>query len=146
MSPPPTPPSYTSTLSIPYSAHPSPLQTLDLHHLTPTPLHPLLTPSYNLLYIHGGAFRDPLCTSLSILPSLPALFSTSHIDKIASLNYRLSPYPHHPTHPSSPNNESRNRRWPDHIDDVRDAIRWLFRKKEEGGGGWGRKGVDYLWT
>ena len=26
--------------------------------------------------------------------------------------------------------------WPDHINDVREAIRWLLRKEEEGGGGW----------
>ncbi|KAK0509675.1 hypothetical protein JMJ35_008069 [Cladonia borealis] len=124
--PPTLAPLYTSHLSIPYSPL-SPLNTLDIHHLTPTPTNPLLSPSYTLLYIHGGAFRDPLVTSLSIIPSFPAIFSTGHIATIASINYRLSPYPHHPTHPSHPGDKSRNAKWPDHINDVRDAIKYLQR-------------------
>ncbi|KAL9604544.1 MAG: hypothetical protein Q9219_000509 [cf. Caloplaca sp. 3 TL-2023] len=117
---------YTSHLSIPYT-HPSlPLQTLDLH----IPNAPRSKPTYTLIYIHGGAFRDPRITSQSLLPSLPHLFSSpsikDHIASIASINYRLSPYPSHPTHPSDPDDANRNARWPDHVEDVRNGIEWLF--------------------
>jgi len=116
---------YASHLAIPYSAHSS-LNTLDIH----TPRAPTANPTYWLIYVHGGAFRDPLVSSVSLLPSLPSLFANPHIAAIASINYRLSPYPDHPTHPSSPDDEGRNAKWPEHIDDVRDAIDWL---KENGG-------------
>ncbi|KAI4245478.1 MAG: hypothetical protein L6R40_002539 [Gallowayella cf. fulva] len=145
----PTPPlTYTSHLLIPYTSPTLPLRTLDLH----IPTTPPSTPSYTIIYIHGGAFRDPLITSTSLLPSLPFLFPAStsnhnrnpnpnatssnstpnkekshkhHIASIASLNYRLAPYPTHPTHPSSADDESRNARWPDQVADVRAAMKWL---------------------
>ncbi|KAI4120643.1 MAG: hypothetical protein LQ338_006867 [Usnochroma carphineum] len=135
-----SPPTYTSHFSIPYTSPPSPLRTLDLH-IPTTPPH---LPSYTLIYIHGGAFRDPLLTSQSLLPSLPHLFPSQtpptknlhrhhqKIAAIASINYRLSPYPTHPTHPSTPDDESRNARWPDPVRDVRAAIHWLG--SEDGAG------------
>ncbi|KAA6407306.1 MAG: alpha beta-hydrolase [Lasallia pustulata] len=52
-------------LSIPYSPL-SPLNTLDIH--IPAPLSPSDTHKYWIIYLHGGAFRDPTCTSTSILP------------------------------------------------------------------------------
>ncbi|KAL8771199.1 MAG: hypothetical protein Q9209_003370 [Squamulea sp. 1 TL-2023] len=124
---------HKSHLSIPYTSPPLPLRTLDLY----LPTTPPSIPSYTIIYIHGGAFRDPLITSQSILPSLPFLFSSkpksdslfngaTHIAAIASLNYRLSPYPHHPTHPSAEDNDSRNAKWPDHVADIRAAMRWLL--------------------
>ncbi|KAL2043641.1 hypothetical protein N7G274_003948 [Stereocaulon virgatum] len=134
-------PLYTSRLSIPYSPH-SHLNTLDIH----TPTTPSLSPSFHLLYIHGGAFRDPLVTSTSLNPSLPSLFANRHISAIVSLNYRLSPHPHHPSHPSRPDDKSRNAKWPDHIDDVRDAVRWLQEEGGggRGGGGGGMKGKEWI--
>ena len=69
-------------------------------------------------------------TSLSLLPSLPSLFSTGHIAGIASVNYRLCPHPHHAGDPSEPGDGARNAAWPDAIEDVREGIRWL---KREGG-------------
>lgn len=134
MSPPP-PPSFTSHPLLPYTSPALPLRTLDLHIpiTAPSPS----APSYTLIYIHGGAFRDPLITSESILPSLPHLIPSpqsknTHITAIASINYRLSPYPTHRTDPSHTNDESRNARWPDHARDVRAALNWLT--SNDGGG------------
>ena len=123
LTPPPTP--ISSKASIRYSSH-SPLNTLDLYKREIEPR----APSYYIIYIHGGAFRDPLETSLSIEPSLPSLFLNQRIAAVASVNYRLSPHPHHPTHPSTPDDPARNARWPDHINDVRDAVVWM---REHGG-------------
>lgn len=77
-------------------------------------------------FIHGGAWRSPLITSRSIGPSLPFLSpSTFPIAAVASLNYRLSPYPSHATLPSDPSDKSRNAKHPDHIIDVLTAIGYL---------------------
>lgn len=78
-------------------------------------------------FIHGGALRDPDITSRSILPSLPALFSLPGFPllAVASLNYRLAPYPNHPTAPSHPSDPSRNVVWPAPLEDVVQAIHWL---------------------
>lgn len=48
---------------------------------------------------------------------------------VASLNYRLSAYPTHSSHPSQPvgvGDEDRNVIWPTHLDDVLQAIHFLF--------------------
>lgn len=85
--------------------------------------------------------RDPDITSRSILPSLPTLFGLpgSPILAVASLNYRLAPYPNHPTAPSHPSDQSRNVVWPAPVDDVVQAIQWLTtgpgRQLWKGGGG-----------
>ncbi|KAL8754844.1 MAG: hypothetical protein Q9184_004988 [Pyrenodesmia sp. 2 TL-2023] len=128
-SPSPSTSTYTSHLSLPYTTPSLSLRTLDLHIPTTTPPLPHL-PSYTLIYIHGGAFRDPLITSQSLLPALPHLFPSTtkkqtHVAAIASVNYRLSPYPTHATQPSDPEDGSRNAKWPDHVRDVRAAIEWL---------------------
>lgn len=107
---------------------------------------PAVEKQYTNSYIHGGAFRDPLVTSLSILPSLSSIFSSPgpaekekgkgkgkgkfkgiSIVVAASLNYRLSAYPAHSSHPSKPvGDEDRNVIWPTHLDDVIKAIHFLF--------------------
>ncbi|KAL8839493.1 MAG: hypothetical protein Q9170_001716 [Blastenia crenularia] len=129
-----SPQTYESHFSIPYTSPILPLRTLDLH-IPTTPPFPS-TSNYILVYIHGGAFRDPLVTSQSLLPALPSLFPRSsqphHITAIASINYRLSAYPAHPTDPSRPDDESRKARWPDHVRDVESAIAWLFGSAEKG--------------
>ena len=51
---------------------------------------------------------------------------------MASLNYRLSEYPNHPTDPSSPDDESRNAKHPAHIEDVLTAISWLQQQYDIG--------------
>ena len=70
-----------------------------------------------------------MISSASVRSTLPHLPPTDlPIAGIASLNYRLSPYPSHPTHPSQTDDKSRNARHPDHIEDVVTAIKWLQEK------------------
>lgn len=114
-------PSYPQTLpSVPYSAA-SPLNTLSLHFPAP--------PNPNglwLVYIHGGAWRDPLIDNTSIRPLQNHLVSSSSdIAAYASINYRLSPYPSHPSSPSTPGDPSRNAHHPDHITDILTALLYL---------------------
>lgn len=96
---------------------------------------PLGRPEKKNSYIHGGAFRDPLITSLSLLPSLSSIFARPGSAggkkisiAVASLNYRLSAYyPAHFSNPSrSEGDEDRNVIWPTHLDDVLKAIHFLF--------------------
>ncbi|CAO2650527.1 Nn.00g018190.m01.CDS01 [Neocucurbitaria sp. VM-36] len=119
--------------SISYSDPPSRLQTLDIW--LPRPLES--SDSANalwIIYIHGGAWRDPLQDSKCVEPTLNHLFSESnapaisHVAGIASLNYRLSPYPSHPTHPSTPSDQDRNARHPTHVRDIAHGIRYLQKE------------------
>jgi len=87
-----------------------------------------------LVYIHGGAWRDPTIPASSfaaiekhlLANATPAI--KNKISGIASINYRLSPYPAHPTNPSNPHDPARNARHPDHINDVLTAILYLQEK------------------
>ncbi|SMR42820.1 unnamed protein product [Zymoseptoria tritici ST99CH_3D1] len=78
-----------------------------------------------IVYIHGGAWSDPLQsastfdTAQSLLLASPTV---SHIAGFASINYRLSPAPSHRTDPSNPADPARNARHPDHVNDVLKAI------------------------
>ncbi|OBT49617.1 hypothetical protein VE04_09957, partial [Pseudogymnoascus sp. 24MN13] len=60
-----------------------------------------------VVFIHGGAWRDPLIDSTSFKLTIDILSqktpsqSNPPIAGYASLNYRLSPYPSHPTSPST---------------------------------------------
>ncbi|KIV84909.1 hypothetical protein PV11_00658 [Exophiala sideris] len=87
---------------------------------------------YWIIYIHGGYFRDPNVTSTSFLPALSLLASSSVADQVvgyASLNYRLSKHERFPQDgTTTPAYELRNALWPDHLNDVRDAIAHLQRK------------------
>ncbi|KAF1931046.1 uncharacterized protein M421DRAFT_418527 [Didymella exigua CBS 183.55] len=115
--------------SIPYADSSKPLQTLDIW--LPRPLE-RSDPKYTtwIVYVHGGAWRDPTQDSRCIEPTLAHLLKSYSptIDKlagIASLNYRLSPYPAHPTSPSTPSDASRNVVHPEHVQDVAAALRFL---------------------
>ncbi|KAF2842496.1 alpha/beta-hydrolase [Patellaria atrata CBS 101060] len=139
--------------NIPYTSPSSPLQTLDI--CLPRPLSSSdPTSTIWIIYIHGGAWRDPLLTSHQFDPALRILLSPlsqptptsglgrakalTHIAGFATLNYRLSSYPSHPTHPSDPTDESRNVRHPAHVEDVRAALEWLAGEYKVGAlGGWG---------
>lgn len=118
----------TSKFNIDYSDR-SILNTLDLHF----PGDAASSSPLWLIYIHGGAFRDPLQTSTSILATLPTLFDptssyyTPGIFAVASINYRLSPYPSHPTLPSREDDPSRTATWPDHLEDIRAGISWTLQ-------------------
>ncbi|PSN59755.1 alpha/beta-hydrolase [Corynespora cassiicola Philippines] len=112
--------------SVPYVDNPSKLQTLDLW--LPRPLQESDPRSTTwIVYVHGGAWRDPTQDSRCVVPTLNHLPSTtlSSIAAIASINYRLSPYTTHPTLPSSPADPDRNALHPQHIRDVAAAIHFL---------------------
>ncbi|USP74534.1 hypothetical protein yc1106_01808 [Curvularia clavata] len=125
--------------SVPYSDPPSRLRTLDIW-LPQPPAGSSPSPPDSgiwLVYVHGGAWRDPLKDSHCIEPALSHLSSSSssdagttldHVVGVASLNYRLSPYPSHPSHPSDPNDAERCARHPTHVRDVAQGLRFLQRQ------------------
>ncbi|KAI9768327.1 MAG: hypothetical protein M1840_004935 [Geoglossum simile] len=81
-----------------------------------------------VIYIHGGAWRDPDISAESFGPALSLLLEGQRKDDIAgfaSINYRLSPYSHHTTSPSSSDDPSRSAKHPDHIRDVFAALHFL---------------------
>lgn len=91
-------------------------------------------------YIHGGAWRDPLVTDKSILPTLHSLVSSStstsllqkHIAGIASISYRLSPHPNFPQEADTPTNSLREAKHPEHLEDVITALELLQTKYQFG--------------
>ncbi|KAF8474761.1 hypothetical protein BDZ91DRAFT_711647 [Kalaharituber pfeilii] len=97
----------TATPSIPFTTHcyappsdspPHPFQFLDIFHPTPSPSPDALW----LIFIHGGAWRDPTQLKpighplLTHLLTSPTLSSTPGALAAASFDYRLSPHPDHP--------------------------------------------------
>ena len=83
---------------------------------------------YWIVYIHGGAWRDPAIDATSFEPMQQRLLQSKVNDQIAgcaSINYRLSSYPSHPSNPSDPSDPARNARHPDHINDVLTALLYL---------------------
>lgn len=89
-----------------------------------------------IIYIHGGAWRDPLVDSSSFEATALKIMSASKNDAsmiagIASLNYPLSSHPNHPTHPAPPQDPSlpvdmaRTAKHPDHILAVLSALAYL---------------------
>ncbi|KAK4135683.1 alpha/beta-hydrolase [Trichocladium antarcticum] len=103
----------------------------------PQPSSAAAGPGTWIIYIHGGAWRDPAITASSFTPAATALLqsqltntnktSTTSPDPrlagLASLNYRLSPHPAHP----APADPARQARHPDHIADIRAALAFLHR-------------------
>ncbi|GAB7363899.1 hypothetical protein MBLNU230_g4462t1 [Neophaeotheca triangularis] len=79
-----------------------------------------------IVYIHGGAWRDPTIPASSFSKARDILIANHAQDRqiagLASINYRLSPYPSHSTDPSNPADPARNARHPDHITDVLAAL------------------------
>lgn len=145
---------------IPYVPNATYLQTLDLWvsgeedtiktpGLAPDP--PAAIPHRKgpwIVYIHGGAWRDPLVDSSSFESAALRLFEehpSISIGGIAALNYRLSPHPLHPTHPSPPRESgvpvdaARTARHPDHIRDVLTGLSYLH-----GIGALGDEGYGYV--
>jgi acetyl esterase/lipase len=97
----------------------------------------------SVIYIHGGAWRDPLVTSSSFAPTVKELAKKHHgiftkVDGIASINYSLSPHPNHPSDPAPPKDPnqpldpSRQAKHPDHIVDVLTALSYLQSKAKFG--------------
>ncbi|KAL2179797.1 uncharacterized protein P884DRAFT_237743 [Thermothelomyces heterothallicus CBS 202.75] len=92
-----------------------------------------------IIYIHGGAWRDPRISSASFAPAATDLLlraartrascGTPKLAGVVSLNYRLSPHPSYPPSPSpSGPNPSRQARHPDHIADVLAGLAFLRRR------------------
>ncbi|KAK7749713.1 Kynurenine formamidase [Cytospora paraplurivora] len=89
---------------------------------------------YWLIFIHGGAWRDPRSTFDEAQPTINALLDNagpsttarSRIAGFASINYRLSPHPSFTQDPgTTPAFASRAARHPDHLADVMAALRFL---------------------
>ncbi|KAG5294837.1 esterase/lipase domain containing protein [Histoplasma ohiense] len=90
-----------------------------------------------IIYIHGGAWRDPAITSISFEPTLDALASDcdsqtlQRVAAFASIDYRLSANPNFPQDPTSTEpTDLRCAIHPDHLNDVRNAIAYLQNKFE----------------
>lgn len=104
----------------------SSLNTLDI--CIPRPPSPEDSKRYWIVYVHGGAWRDPDIDASSFKTTQERLLQSKIADQIAgyaSINYRLSPYPSHPTNPSDPSDPARNAKHPDHINDVLTALLYL---------------------
>lgn len=134
---------------VPYVADPTYLQTLDLW-IPSHGIEGLATAADSsagipcregpwIVYIHGGAWRDPLVDSSSFEAAALGLLERTRqegrpsVAGVASLNYRLSLHPLHPTHPSPPHDPeapvdpARTAKHPDHICDVLKGLSYLQR-------------------
>ena len=127
---------------VPYTTDPNSLQNLDVW----IPLtagaaapEPSAIPARDgiwVIYIHGGAWRDPLVDSSSFAPTISHLKPPieDSVAGFASLNYSLSPHPSHPTHPAPPKDpnqpldSSRQAKHPEHILDVLTGLAYLQAK------------------
>ncbi|GKU07664.1 unnamed protein product [Fusarium langsethiae] len=124
----------------PYTANATYLHTFDVWVPKAANTHSLPAPDFVpgrqgpwVVYIHGGAWRDPLVDSSSFESAALKLLSDkeSHISGIVSINYPLSSHPDHPTHPAPPRDPSqpvdiaRTAKHPDHIVAVLSAIAYL---------------------
>ncbi|POR35043.1 Kynurenine formamidase [Tolypocladium paradoxum] len=84
-----------------------------------------------VIFIHGGAWRDPRNTLEDFVPSIKHMLSSQDIAQsairgFASIDYRLSPYADFPQDPAeTPGSELRRARHPDHVLDVRAALKFL---------------------
>ncbi|KAI0012749.1 alpha/beta-hydrolase [Xylariaceae sp. FL0662B] len=89
---------------------------------------------YWIIYIHGGAWRDPRVGLETFEPSITRMLESgdSGLDAIAafaSIDYRLSAHPEFPQNPATtPPAQFRNAIHPDHLDDVRAALVFLQRR------------------
>ncbi|KAI0119892.1 alpha/beta-hydrolase [Nemania sp. FL0031] len=101
---------------------------------------------YWVVYIHGGAWRDPRVSHETFTPTIDWILSTSPtaassttineggssstatnaIAGFASIDYRLSPHPQFPQDPATtPADQYRGAQHPDHLHDVRSALVFL---------------------
>lgn len=94
---------------------------------------------YWIIFIHGGAWRDPRVTHQVFKPSISRILESSSdpasngaglgIAAFASIDYRLSPHPDFPQDPATtPKDQLRVAIHPDHLDDVRAALAFLQRE------------------
>lgn len=122
------------TLHIPFSALPSPSPSVTLADLRDASTDAKSPPLW-LIYIHGGAWRDPSIDASSFDIAAARIFDAdkpspgkcSRIAGIACLNYTLSPHPHKPS-TSAKQAEARNAVYPMHLFDVLNALQFLKRE------------------
>ncbi|KAL2072871.1 hypothetical protein VTL71DRAFT_12214 [Oculimacula yallundae] len=89
-----------------------------------------------IIYIHGGAWRDPTITDQSIRFTLRTVYSRPSIRELlhnevtafASLSYRLSAHPDYPQKSGTPINILRKAKHPEHLEDVIKGISFLQEK------------------
>ncbi|KAI1503582.1 hypothetical protein F5X99DRAFT_406895 [Biscogniauxia marginata] len=94
---------------------------------------------YWIIYIHGGAWRDPRVTLETFAPGADKILQRAacggRIAAFASLDYRLSPHPGFPQDPAAtPPARLRGARHPDHVDDARAALAFLQARYGFGAG------------
>jgi acetyl esterase/lipase len=129
---------------VPYRSNANTLQNLEIY--IPTHSSSLPSPSSFpssqglwIIYIHGGAWRDPDVESSSFTPTITHLLNSEHsstlpkIGGIASINYSLTARTHDPTSPEFTNDPSRQAKHPDHILDILTALEFLQQKAGFGG-------------
>ena len=83
-----------------------------------------------IIYIHGGAWRDPDVDASSFSSTVSQLarhhsHTISEIGGIASINYSLTPRTHDPSDPDFSDDASRQAKHPDHIVDLLTALSFL---------------------
>ncbi|KAJ0116141.1 hypothetical protein J7T55_005087 [Diaporthe amygdali] len=92
-----------------------------------------------LIFIHGGAWRDPRSTFSEAEPTINTLLdpssqwhipdAPSRVAGFASINYRLSPHPSFSQDTATtPSFATRSARHPDHLVDVLSGLRFLQRR------------------
>ncbi|KAK2831898.1 hypothetical protein FQN49_007059 [Arthroderma sp. PD_2] len=105
------------------------LQNAYVHIPSPQP-----STGYWIVYIHGGAWRDPEILAPSFKTTQDVLLSNSsdvsaNIAGIASIDYRLTIHPDFPQDAASVSaKEYRNAKHPDHVSDVKAALALLQEK------------------
>ncbi|OHE93215.1 hypothetical protein CORC01_11532 [Colletotrichum orchidophilum] len=89
---------------------------------------------YWVIYIHGGAWRDPRKTLQDFGTSIREILKSSSIPKsevrgFISIDYRLSPHPLYPQDPDvTAPTELRSAQHPDHLRDTWSALAFLQRE------------------
>ncbi|WYZ38987.1 hypothetical protein EsH8_III_000901 [Colletotrichum jinshuiense] len=89
---------------------------------------------YWVIYIHGGAWRDPRKTLVDFGASIQEIIKANDIPKsevrgFISIDYRLSPHPDFPQDPAvTAPSELRCAQHPDHLRDVWSALAFLQRE------------------
>jgi len=110
---------------VPYLLGGNSLQTLDVWiplPEAPPAAHLPALPGTWVVWLHGGAWRDPNISASAFEPAARHLLErkASHIAGLASFNYRLSPYPGTPS-----DDAAHSARHPDHVADVLSGLAYL---------------------
>ncbi|OLN95439.1 Kynurenine formamidase 2 [Colletotrichum chlorophyti] len=89
---------------------------------------------YWVVYIHGGAWRDPRKTFIDFETSIQETINAASVPKseirgFVSIDYRLSPHPLFPQDPAvTAPTELRTAQHPDHLRDIWSALAFLQRR------------------